>query len=319
VFYTRPNTVKLELVEGCSLFCDFCGIRGIRERAGGPYKFVSLELVHRLAGLVAEAGWNSRFELAMRGEPTMHPQVSQAVAILRRHLPQASLMMTSNGTGLLRCGDSGQAVVELFAAGLNCLVLDNYDGVTAVPRILSQCAEHGIRVGHYPEDVSLMPYKRWLPSQHELVVFPDIRKTGSGVHRSSDLSNHCGAAAPRNNRQSGKRCVRPFRELVVRYDGQVPICCDDWRGELRMGSILECTSIEMLWQNGAFASARRLLFRGRRQVGPCFGCDSRSTRPGLVCVGNPPELATDRDVELLYELVGNGPMTVPVLREWEVR
>ena len=46
-----PFSLQIELTEGCNLYCKFCGIRGIRKRAG-DYKFMTIstakEIVNKL-------------------------------------------------------------------------------------------------------------------------------------------------------------------------------------------------------------------------------------------------------------------------------
>ena len=79
-----PNSIQIELAEGCNLACSFCGIQSIREngadgpdnthgKASAPYKYLSIERAKSICARIKEAGWNPRLEFAMHGEPTMHP------------------------------------------------------------------------------------------------------------------------------------------------------------------------------------------------------------------------------------------------------
>jgi hypothetical protein len=71
-----PFAVQIELVEGCTLSCDFCGVNGIREKPGN-FKFMSdlmvMQVATRLQYAMRDHGWNPRIEFAMHGEPSMHP------------------------------------------------------------------------------------------------------------------------------------------------------------------------------------------------------------------------------------------------------
>lgn len=276
-----PNAIQIEPTEGCNLYCDFCGLRGIRERAGGPYFYMTLATADAVAGQIAAAGWSARIEFAMHGEPTMHPDLSGVIRIFRAHLPANSLMLTSNGGGLMR--DPPVQVAALFAAGLNTLALDDYRDVkylTRLREVLPAWAQgQGIPWYEYPRDSKGHPHRRMPPHSRRITVLADIREAGTGTH--ATLSNHAGAAAPLNDRMAGKRCARPFRELAIRWDGGAALCCNDWRGTYRIGNA-NAVTVSELWQSAAFAAARKKLYHGMRDFGPCHGCDDRSYRVGLL-------------------------------------
>jgi MoaA/NifB/PqqE/SkfB family radical SAM enzyme len=315
-----PNTIKVELTEGCTLSCSFCGINGIREKPGG-FKFLSLDTASRIADLLAtevsERGWNPRIEMAMRGEPTMNPNREDIVKLLRVANPKGHIQMTSNGAGLLKGGDPLRAVTGLFDAGVNVLILDNYDGIASVTKILSKLPAEWVR--HYPQDPAANPYKRRRHDEHEVVVLPDISKTETGVHNKHELCNHGGAAGPKDYSKTDKICAKPFRELVIRHDGHVPACCDAWLGFFDFGNVHTAASLDELWQGEHLMALRRHLFHGLRIVGDCDGCNSRSTRVGLLPNKNGTEWMpepTPSDLDMLIELAKRGPMTPAVSRPW---
>ncbi len=200
-----PNCIQIELVEGCNLYCDFCGMQGIREKGKIHYKPMSMITMARLAKRIEESGWNSRIELAMHGEPTMHDELIEMVATLRRKVSN-QIMMTSNGGGLLRYPGPAEIIENLFEAGLNILALDQYENVKIVPKILSKLPPTISRSYHtknYPEDLQASPHKRWPKNTKALIVVKDISKSSKGTH--SKFGNHCGLGAPLNNSANGKK------------------------------------------------------------------------------------------------------------------
>lgn len=283
-----PNCIQIELTEGCNLACSFCGLQQIRDNgANGPerkngkashMKFLTVENAEKIGSRIAEAKWTSRIEMAMHGEPSMNPDFINIVEILRKHLPNSHLMMTSNGGGLLKEAGYARNINALMEAGLNVLALDNYDGIRIVDKIL-RGYNGPYPVRKYPEDKSANPHRRRKATEHEVVVIFDIEAASAGTH--SVLSNHAGGSFPLNDRAAGKRCAKPFRELSVRWDGNVAMCCNDWPGRYKIGNVLE-TPLETLWQGEAFNAARRALYHGQRVFEPCLGCDHLSYRPGLL-------------------------------------
>lgn len=308
-----PNTVKVELTEGCNLACAFCGINSIRSAPGKYYNFLSVALADKLARSLQRTGWRARMEFAMHGEPSMNPEFVRIIGVFRQHLPRTQLMMTSNGAGFLR---DPAAVDAVFAAGLNLLCLDDYKNVRIVPKVLARY-KGAVPVINYPESRDFSPYRRYPLRTRRIVVFQDISEPQDGVH--NRLDNMGGLAAPKVDTMQGKRCARPFRELAIRWDGKIGACCDDWRGQYLIGDASK-EDLGRIWQNERFMALRRKLYYGERDFGACDGCSDLSYRVGLL----PDKLGkqhlprpTARDRQVIAEGLRHAPLTTVVRRPWE--
>lgn len=314
-----PNCIQVEATEGCNLRCTFCGLNGIR----GPNtrttdRYLTVENAQVLAWRIAQAGWTPRIEFAMHGEPTLNPRLPEILGAFRQQLPRLQLMLTTNGVPLQQHPDGFDAIVDrLFAAGLNILTLDNYRGLRVAPLARAYAAARGIPQYEYPDEKPGNPHVRRQPGSRVITVVRDISEAREGNH--AHLSNHAGAGAALNERAQGKRCALPFRELSIRWDGSIALCCNDWRGIFKVGNALH-QPLEAIWHSPAMYAARKHLLRGERTFGPCRGCDHTSFRPGLLPDKRgqrtlPP--ADDQD-DRLIELACAGPsLTRPVLRPWE--
>lgn len=315
-----PFAVQVELTEGCNLRCTFCGINGIREKKDMTWKFMSLATAERIAVQISSAGWNSRIEFAMHGEPTLNPEAASIIKAFRSKLPKANLMMLSNGGGLVSA--AVEKISQLFAAGLNTLGLDEYKGILLVPRIRDQLSLKGpfaeltdgdVRWYDYPRQPEGNPHQR-VPSKRLVFIAP-IDESTEGTH--ADLNTHAGCGAP--PKTIAARCAKPFRELSFRFDGNVALCCNDWRGTYQVGSIHDL-SIEGIWQHERMQAARKKLLRAERDFGPCAKCDAVSYRPGLLPDKKGQQslpLPTETDELIIREALEKGPYTAPVMREWE--
>jgi radical SAM protein with 4Fe4S-binding SPASM domain len=309
-----PFALQVELTEGCNLRCGFCGLNGIRAKENN-FKFMTVELAERIVRLLKDDHWMPRIEFAMHGEPSANPDMIEILTVFRRKLPgRAHLMMTSNGMGFLK---NPTATVDAALASLNVLALDAYENVNIVPRILAgYTGKHPPH--HYPADKEANPHRRRKPGEHHFVIVQDIKSATTGTH--SHLNNHAGAGSPKNDSATGKRCAKPFREMSIRWDGSVAVCCNDWRGEYQCGNVAQLT-LEQVWQSQAMQSARRKLYHGQRDFGPCNGCDATSYRPGLL----PDQLGkqslplpTAADEQAIAAALAHPPLTLPVLRPWEL-
>lgn len=288
-----PFAIQIEATQGCNLGCDFCGIHaiGYQKKARGT-DLMSIETAQSLAAQIKQLGWNPRIEFAMHGEPTLHPALPELIRVFRNTLGRkAFIMVTSNGGGLLGRDVPGN-VGALFEAGLNTLALDNYQSVNIVPKIIERIQYHPaseptpmadvglgglVPIYAYPQNKTLSPHTRHRGTA--ILVVEDISVADDGNH--SLLNNHAGSAAPLNDRAAGKPCAKPFRELSVRWDGNVALCCNDWPGLYRVGNIAT-DGLYNVWNSPAMYAARQKLLRGQRDFSPCDGCDAISYRTGLL-------------------------------------
>jgi radical SAM protein with 4Fe4S-binding SPASM domain len=59
-------------------------------------------------------------------------------------------------------------------------------------------------------------------------------------------------------------CRRPLIRMLVRYDGEMMLCCDDLKGDFKLGNIYK-QSLETLWYSDKHAKIIHDLIAGRRE------------------------------------------------------
>jgi len=234
-----------------------------------------------IACSIAQEGWNSRIEFAMHGEPTMNPNLLRIILAFRKELPNNQFMVLTNGGGLLKGGVVAN-LNNLFDAGLNIVGFDAYDSVkikSKVEAAIYMDTHIGFDIYRYPLEKDASPHSRWPKDTHALVVIEDIATATDGTH--ATLNNHCGHGAALNDNGVGKRCAKPFREMAIRWNGMVSLCCNSFSGRYYCGDLRK-SSIETIWNGEAFSIARKHLYHGLRTFIPCKGCDALSYRVGLL-------------------------------------
>jgi len=316
---SAPFSIQVEPTEGCNLRCGFCGIRGIREKGtsgalSGPYSYMAVDTAHALARQVAAAGWSSRIEFAMHGEPTMNPDLPAIISAFRSRLPKQSIMVTTNGIPLLDRGLRA-SILALINAGANTIAIDDYAPHRVAPTVRGE--RWPFPVMEYPADKHGNPHVRF--SGQRIVIVEDIAQAETGTH--STLNNHAGSAAPPNTKRQAQVCTLPFREMSVRYNGQVALCCNDWRGQYPIGDA--AADLLAVWNSPQFMAARRILLaEGRKDITPCAGCDYRGTRVGLLPLQDGSGRAelgepTEADRKMVADQAGTTTLAPVVLRRWE--
>lgn len=304
-----PYSIQITPVEGCNLACDFCGIRGIQELPMHGNKYLSLEDAELIACQIQAAGWNSRIEFNFMGEPTLHPKLKEIFAIFRGHLRKNYFLMITNGAGILKGGRILENIVQFFNSGLDCIAVDCYKDEDIWQRIQTAHGEVAVgflpyKIYNYPRQILGNPHKR-VKSEKRLVYIADIRDNSNGNH--STICNQCGAAdgIDMSNPKNGQRCPRPFREIALKYNGKIALCCNDWRGIYYIGDVHDMPIYE-LWQNDRFNAARQKLILGQRDFVPCFGCNAFTYRNGLL---------PDTQGKKAHEILAPDAVTEEILKE----
>ena len=312
-----PHTLKVELTEGCNLRCGMCGIQGIRERPGGPYEFLTLRLARKISQMLAETDWTTKIEFTLRGEPLMNERAHEIIGVFREYNPKTHLMVTTNGLPLLRPPGVKANLDRLFEAGLNILAMDCY--------AVSKKAEIQVRqytdvpLSDYPGPRS--PYTRVAASKRYIIMMEDFEAAAlkEGKMGTKKVNNHCGAGMPPLREPMKKRCGRPFREMIIRQDGRVALCCNSWRDEYQCGSVFDYSGLIEAWNNQYLEAARRRLYQGDRDFGICRVCNETTYRNGLLPdrMGKKEIRARPKDYRITEEAMSKGPATKPVSRPWE--
>ena len=302
----RPYSVNIETVQGCNRRCEFCGTMGMEK----TLHFVELNTVQHTLNLLKDARFKGSIRLAAHGEPTLHPKICDIVRLIRFKLPDVAINLFTNGTVIEK---KPELVDGLFRAGLNNLIVDEYSDHLVGQFILQDpiCRKYQIeREGKGVELISKDAKAK------RICIVPPIDGDKNSMKR--QLCNQCGAALPPLKKPLSKRCSVVFRELTIRWDGNVAICCNDFRGYYKVGNILQCHSLEQIWFHKRFEAARRILFQSDRSFFPCDVCDVLPNRPGLLpSMGKkvPMEEPTAEDYEIVR--VRYMPLAQIEKREWE--
>lgn len=307
-----PFTVLIEPTEGCNLGCSFCGLRGMREKGTKPWNYMKTELAERIASEIARVGWRSKIVFAQHGEPTLNPNFLKIVKIFRKHLPEAIFHIYTNGYAINRAERPEEYLDKMFDAGLNNIIVDCYseDGDW---NFINKIDREAYNVVVYDKGVPIYTQSK----KRRIVLMPPIKFDNKITRR---LANHCGAAAPLDNSYNEKRCAMPFRELAFRYDGNVSLCCDDFRGEYPIANINDI-GIDELWNHERFQAARIMLYNYSRDFRPCRGCTNISMRVGFLPDAQGQETLpeiTDKVRKLAQSVSNDGPLSkIIVRRKWE--
>lgn len=314
-FY-KPNTVQIELVQGCNRQCKFCGTGGIERKI----HTIEKDVLIRQCDLIRESGYNPRILLAGHGEPTLHPKFYACIKLMRKKLPGHWIQILTNGYLIHK---NPQALSKMFEYGINDVSLDEYSDNkfddAALQAVLTDLeARTGIHVDMVRMGSGVPLYAPKSAKKHRLLIIPAIDESSVGASRV--LTNHCGAGGVPNERYQHRVCTRIFRELVFRWDGWVALCCQDFRGQYPIINCMDpvVTCLDDIWRHDRFEAARRILYHEKRAFFPCNICDLMPIREGLLPdhLGKETmERPTKKDWKIVSE--EHPALAKPRLRAWE--
>lgn len=295
--FPKPWSVQIELTEGCNRRCTFCGIHSLyRDKTDIRYRFMKLDLAKQIARDLNKWLGKVRIEFAMQGEPLLNPEAFEIFNAFRSEFPKCQIMVTTN-TDPLRKGKifDQEKIRKLFLNGVNILVADYYGESWDMPYsdFCDQFKQNtlGVPVKDFYDDSP----KVWAYVGNKVQYVVTMDNTSNRNFQRS-MNNQAGNMSPELIKIKGykveempmmKRCHLPFREMAIKHDGTVAICCMDWQREGIMGQFPQA-SYEEIWNNYSFKLVRTMLFDKRRDlISPCDRCNYHPVKVGLI--GNPTE------------------------------
>ncbi len=237
------NHIEIETINRCNGICSFCPINSKidpREK-----KIMSQELFEKIINELAELNYNGRIALFSNNEPMLDNRIIDLYEYCRRRLPNAWLFMFTNGTLL-----SLEKCKELVPL-LDELIIDNYN-----------------------QELKL------IPNSEKIVQYCEenekLREKVTVVLRKPNeiLSTRGGDAPNRNDMISygDATCILPFKQMIVRPDGKVSLCCNDPLGRETLGDLAKESLIDV-WYGEKFSQVREALYVGRSEWKHCVYCD----------------------------------------------
>lgn len=236
--------IEIETINRCNGNCDFCPVNhrvDPREK-----KIMSEELFRSIVEQLEKMEYSGRFTTFSNNEPLLDERIIDWNEYAREHLPRARMHLYTNGTLL----DITKFIrlTEL----LDELIIDNYQKDL---RLIKPCEDIVDYVGSHPElkkKVTIV-----LRNPHEILT-----SRGGDAPNRHEIKDY-----------GDDRCILPFKQMIIRPDGKVSLCCNDALGKYTMGDANSESLID-IWFGEKFEAAREALYLGRKNWGDCRHCDT---------------------------------------------
>ncbi len=236
--------VEIETYNRCNGGCDFCPVSVKNETR--PEKTMSKELFCKIIDDLCSIDYSGRIALFSNNEPFLDERIIDFHKIAKDKLPKARFHLYTNGTKL------NMDVFLQIIDYLDELIIDNYNQNLELnpnsKRVVEYCKTH--------EDL--------------------VKKVTVVLRKPKEILTTRGGDAPNRkikNSYDMDRCLMPYKQLVVRPDGKVSLCCNDPLGRCTLGD-LSIDSIMSVWNGASFDKIRKVLMEGRGQYEHCKYCDA---------------------------------------------
>jgi radical SAM protein with 4Fe4S-binding SPASM domain len=245
-FKTFPlfSQVLIETRTDCNKRCSFCP-QSFYKRTVESIKW---SVYKKIIDSLAEIGFAGRIALLVSNEPLLEHRLLKMIKYAKKKSPRFFLDITTNGVLL-----SMEKLDELFSAGL-----DN------------------ININDYRNDRETEPDKI---SENLIEIVEKFRsnpKVSYNARSANEvLPNYAGVIPQDYDAQDYGFCNFPFRKLVFSVNGDVLLCCNDFKQETNFGSIIT-DSILSIW-NSPKLNAFRLSLLDDKRIGLCKKCNDKQT------------------------------------------
>lgn len=238
--YPVFQQVLIETRTDCNNSCPFCP-HHFNDKKFGEMSWICY--THIIDDLVS-MGYNGRVALMVSNEPLLEPRLFKMIEYAKRKSPRLFLDITTNGRLLTL-----EIVDHLFAIGLDNLNVNDYRGDRDIhpDRVSGNLKDIE---GSYSNNPKLTIQKRRLDES---------------------LPNYGGNIPHIMNEQPYGFCNFPFRKLVISYDGNVVVCCNDFLNKTSFGNVMSKSLLEC-WNDDKLDLYRHALLNNNR-IGLCAKCN----------------------------------------------
>ncbi|MCC8189942.1 MAG: SPASM domain-containing protein [Planctomycetes bacterium] len=237
--------IEIETVNRCNGECGFCPVN--RHLDPRPAARMPEDLFRSIIGQLRDLDYQGVVYPYSNNEPLLDTRIVDFIAHAREMLPRAKIFIYTNGLLLTR---------ELFQ--------------TLAPLV------DDFTINNYCDDFRLAPHIEDL--NRVIEADPALyRKTKVVMRYRQELMTSRGGQSP--NKQDilpqtlPVGCLLPSRQVVVRPDGKLSLCCNDAVGKMTLGD-LRRESLAEAWWGSAYVDLRNRVLAGRDALDLCRHCDT---------------------------------------------
>lgn len=237
------SSVEIEVINKCNGVCPFCPVNKYSDPR--ELKRMSTKLFKKIIDELGAMNYSGRLALHSNNEPFLDNRIIEFAKYAREHVPNAYIYMFTNGT--LVTLDKFNEIIPY----LDRMIIDNYNDELKLHKnaqLINQLCR---------KDPTL------------------DKKVEIHVRKVHEVLNTRGGQSPNNQRKRTlvMSCILPYKQIVIRPDGRISLCCNDPYGKNTLADLNKMT-LKEAWHSERYEKVRRTLRSGRRSINLCRYCDT---------------------------------------------
>ena len=245
----------------CNRRCFFCP-RFDPEKYPNIATSLDIKVFEKMVLELKDVNFNGRISFSGFGEPLLTKNLYQYVEVIKKHLKEVYIEVTSNGDVLLS-KNGPSMLTKLFSSGLTNIKVSLYDGPEQIE------PTENLKKKLNLSDEQFIIRKRYLGPEESYGL--TISNRAGSVELKNDVFELKALSEPLK-----QPCYFPFYKMMIDYNGDVLICSNDWKKEAPVGNI-KTESILDIWISEKFVNLRKKLSQSDRNHKPCKTCDVNGT------------------------------------------
>lgn len=270
--FPQPISIEIETINRCNGSCSFCPVNYKDDPR--DFKLMKESLFFNIIEQLKNMNYKGRMQLFSNNEPLMDKRIFDFAKEAKLALPDNHFSFFTNGT---------------------LLNLEKFN------KLIQYCDTFCIDI-YYKETEDI-------PENIKPIV--DLCIEEKELQSKVKINFICSTAI-RNNRggQSKNRkktyelkcpCILPYKQLIIRPDGKISLCCNDALGMHTLGDLTKDKIIDV-WNNNEFNKVRDLLKDSRNKIEMCKSCDNFG---GFGTNANPNHVYEEKDFIKCWKNIKN--------------
>ncbi|MCD8351635.1 MAG: SPASM domain-containing protein [Planctomycetaceae bacterium] len=240
------DLLEIETINRCNGECGFCPVN--KHLDPRPAKRMTDEMFASIIEQLRDLEYSGSVFLYSNNESLLDTRIVDFAALAKSRLDKALVRISSNG--LLLTPERYRSIID----NLDELYVNNYSvDFTWAPHILETMEVAKSRPEWWSKTFFVMRYQK-----------ETMTSRGGQAPNKQDLK-------PAATLPVG--CMFPSRQMVVRPDGKLSLCCNDALGTVTLGDLAE-QSLEEAWYGEKREQAMQSILAGRDGYALCRACDT---------------------------------------------
>jgi len=264
-----PPRVQIQTQAGCNGRCIFCPNEEVL-KSDLEHGRMPLPMFYKIVDDLAKTP-PRRIGMYMQNEPLLDKRMPELTKYVTERIPAAKTQIITNGTHLTE--EKGEALLEAGLKQLKCSLqsLDpetnreimGYDSrkviencITFQKLIKKKKAQIDFRVSMVVtnKNVDEIPKTRKFWSKHGVRLVTSALENRGGNITDADKLNV-------GEMRSMGNCIRPSRDMMILFNGDVPLCCVDWHRTYILGNVYT-QPVQEVWHTAPVTQVRDALAEG---------------------------------------------------------